>query len=92
MEEKIERFIQKRFPDEEGWLTGNCYFFAVILKSVFGGDIVYDVVKGHFMVKIGEVCYDWAGRVEEYGLIVKWDDFKEYDELQMKRIIRDCIL
>lgn len=66
-------------------------FFAVILQSVFGGDIYYDVVDGHFMLKCGSDFYDWTGKVSDYETLVKWNDFDQYDSLQKKRIERDCI-
>lgn len=77
---------------DQQWRSGNCYFFAVILKSAFPGDIVYDVVNGHFlfMAKDG-MFYDWGGRVKDPGIVVKWDDFDEYDPSRKERIIRDCI-
>lgn len=91
MEEKILEFVKRRFPVDQDWTTGNCYFFALILQSVFGGDIMYDVVKGHFLLKLNNELYDWTGKVEEYGCIIKWEEFMEYDSLQYERIIKDCI-
>lgn len=91
MEEKITEFIHRRFPGDCDWTNGNCYFFAVILQSVFGGDIYYDVVDGHFLLKCGSDFYDWTGKVSDYEALVKWDDFGQYDSLQKKRIERDCI-
>lgn len=90
--EKIEEFIHRRFPVDCNWLTGNCYHFASILQSVFNGDIYYDVVNGHFLFCTNGSYYDWSGKVNDYDHLVKWDDFNEYDELQKKRIVRDCIM
>jgi len=45
----VLEFIHRRFPQDSNWLTGNCYHFALILSSVFNGDIFYDVVAGHFV-------------------------------------------
>lgn len=92
MEEKILEFIKRRFPADQNWTTGNCYFFALILKSVFFGEIVYDVTAGHFMFLGADgMCYDWNGKVTDHGHIVPWDDFEAYDSSQKERIIRDCI-
>lgn len=91
MENKILDFIQRRFPQDCNWTNGNCYFFSLILKSVFGGEIYYDVIFGHFVTKIDRNYYDWAGKTEKYGLLVKWDKFDDYDSLMKERIIRDCI-
>lgn len=91
MENKILKFIKKRFPQNCNWLDGNCYFFAIILQSAFGGEIYYDVINGHFITKIEADFYDWTGRVKNYEILVKWNDFDNYDKLQKERIIRDCI-
>lgn len=91
MEEKILEFIKRRFPEDQHWTNGNCFFFALILEHVFGGSIVYNVVAGHFMLQIDGCLYDWTGKVDEHGPIVEWDKFAEYDVSQMARIIRDCI-
>ncbi len=92
MEEKIKEFIGRRFQQDCNWKSGNCYFFAVILQSVFGGDIYYDVINGHFLLQCGGSFYDWTGKVEDCGILVKWNDFEQYDKLQKQRIIRDCIM
>lgn len=91
-------FIKRRFPVDNNWLTGNCYFFAVILKSRFEeGIILYDVIDGHFVTMIGGVMYDWSGIVlpeedETKHFYVEWDKFEDYDELQKQSIIKGCIL
>lgn len=92
MEEKIKEFIQRRFPDDYNWLTGNCYFFATILQAAFGGEIYYDVINGHFLLQCEGKLYDWKGKAEDCGILVKWEDFEQYDKLQKQRIIRDCIM
>lgn len=92
MKEKINEFIKRRFKEDCNWTSGNCYFFAVILQAAFGGEIYYDVINGHFLLKCEENLYDWTGKVQDCGSLVKWNDFDEYDKIQKERIIRDCIL
>lgn len=94
MESEIKEFVSRRFKEDRNWLDGNCYYFAVILSERFDfGEIWYDVVMGHFVYgsrKHG--YYDWNGRYyasDKY--LVEWDKFKEYDELQYKRIVDSCI-
>lgn len=89
--ETVEEFIQRRFPQDCNWTTGNCYFFALILQAAFGGEIYYDVVNGHFVTKIKNKYYDWTGVVEDAEVLVKWDKFDKYDKAQKERIIRNCI-
>ena len=94
-DEKIIEFIKRRFPEDCDWTSGNCYFFALILQKVFGGEIVYEQIEGHFLLKIGKRYYDWTGNVSD-----KYRDFKDsmvlfdyrFDEALKQRLIRDCIL
>lgn len=92
MTDKIMEFIHRRFPTDQNWLTGNCYFFALILQNVFGGEIYYDVTRGHFMTEIDGDLYDWSGLVNEPVTIISWSTFDKYDPLVMERVIRDCIM
>ena len=94
---EIRKFIYNRFPYDNNWLDGNCYYFAVILKARYPeAIIVYDVANGHFLVKIEDIYFDWVGdhdfseEIKKY--FIEWEKFDEYDPLQKQRIIRDCIL
>ena len=90
---EILEFINRRFPSDCNWLDGNCFYFSVILKSRFPqGKIFYDVINGHFLFNYENSYYDWTGKVEPDGYLVEWDKFDEYDHLQQKTIIRDCIM
>ena len=98
-ETEISDFICRRFESDSHWLDGNCYYFAVILRDRFpGGNILYDVVEGHFLYHYAGRLYDWRGDVSEKYLageyndsLIDWNTFDEYDSLQKKYIIRDCI-
>lgn len=87
-------FISRRFDGLDAkWLDGNCFYFAKILESRFpDGEIYYDVIDGHFVFKYRDNYYDYSGKVFPNGYLVEWDNFEEYDALQKKVIIRDCIL
>lgn len=90
---QVLEFIQRRFPDDCNWVSGNCYYFAVILKARFPESVIYyDVIYGHFVVKIDDVYYDHNGVVDLTDrYLVDWDRFDEYDARQKQAIIRDCI-
>lgn len=91
MNEVLE-FIKRRFPHECNWSSGNCYYFAIILKDRFPeGTIYYDVINGHFVFEYLNKYYDWAGEINPDGHLVDWENFDKYDKLQKSRIIRDCI-
>ena len=90
--DKVTSFIRRRFSKDCDWINGNCFYFATILHRRFPkGKIYYDVIDGHFVFKYKDKYYDWTGEVHPDGKLVKWNSFDKYDELQKKRIIRDCI-
>ena len=91
MDEVLE-FIKRRFPTDCNFLSGNCFYFCCILQARFPSGIVYyDVINGHFVFQYEGLYYDWSGLVEPGGYYVKWDEFEEYDRLQYKVVVRDCI-
>lgn len=93
MDDDILDFIKRRFPFNCNWLDGNCYYFSIILKSRFPeGVIFYDVIYGYFLFKYKDSYYDWSGKVKPNNYLVEWDMMEEYDNLQKKRIIQDCII
>lgn len=91
--DNIIEFINKRFKKDCDWLNGNCYYFSIILKNRFpDGKIFYDVINGHFIFLYNGHYYDWTGCIKPDGYLVEWDKFDEYDSLQKKIIIRDCLM
>ena len=100
MHERILNFI-KSFQDFgtgviDCFTSGNCYYFAIILQTRFGGSdacpIVYDVVANHFATQIMGHIYDITGEVTDNYLWQYWEDLKQnYDPLVIERIYRDCI-
>jgi hypothetical protein len=94
MKNQILEFINRRFKDDCSWVTGNCYYFSIILKDRFPeGTIYYDVINGHFVFWYDGKFYDWTGTVKtKDGYYIAWDVFDKYDSLEKERIIRDCVL
>lgn len=115
--DKITDFINRRFHNakqsDANWLNGNCYYFALILKDRFNGEIYYDVINGHFLTLINNTLYDATGIVHKLTeenilklnqsslfhsikltndlIIVNWQYFHYYDQLQKQRIDECCI-
>lgn len=95
MNNQVVDFIHRRFQKDCNWTSGNCYYFATILKSRFPSAVIfYDVIYGHFFVNIDGQDYDWTGTIErkEDWFCVEWDKMEEYDINVKNRIVRDCIL
>lgn len=91
MDEVLE-FIQRRFTKDCDWISGNCYYFSLILKDRFpGGTIYYDVIDGHFVFLYKGKYYDWTGIVHLKDCLVEWNKFAEYDNMQKERIVEDCL-
>ena len=94
--DRIEEFISRRFPVDCDWVSGNCYFFALILRSVFSGRIIYDPIDGHFLVYTDGGYYDWTGRrnytAEDISNFRDWETYMWQDPSHCSRIMRDCML
>lgn len=95
LEDKIYDFIYRRFEVDNNWITGNCYFMALILNHVFDLPIYYLPVEGHFVVfnsKTGHFL-DWLGTVklEENESPILFSKLKDTDPQWYTRIIRDCV-
>ena len=93
---KVEEFIKKFKFDhvkevEDLFLHGNCYYFAIILKEHFNGEIYYLPIDNHFICKIDKDYYDITGKAGFNEKPYKWSDYKTFDKLAHKRIVRDCI-
>ena len=94
MEEKVIEFIERRFPVDNKWCDGNCYWMAFILSERFSElQIVYEPVLGHFMVTDGENYYDWTGKVDNNVFCKKpilLSEVKDFDNLWYEHLMRDC--
>ena len=91
-------FIKRRFPIDNNWCTGNCYWFAVILCNRFPDlTMWYFPIANHWMAgnKNGTIFYDWYGEtlideIDEAPML--WSDMKEFDSLLYERLVKECIL
>lgn len=89
-EEEVLDFIYKFNTSRSLFQYGMCYWFAFILKERFHGQIYYHSIDNHFVTMIKGTLYDSIGKVNDYGF-EPWEEYKKKDELETKRIIRDCI-
>lgn len=93
MDEVIE-FIKRRFPYDNNWLDGNCYYFALILhKRFLHSKIIYNPIDGHFVVQYKNTLYDWHGVYvpSNYGSLIDWENYDKIDIDHYERIVRDVI-
>ena len=92
---EVIEFIERRFGNhDQSWQNGNCYYFAVILKTRFPeGKIVYDPVDNHFLFKYKNKLYDSNG-IDKRSMkkVQDWDTYKEFDALDYYYVIKDCII
>jgi hypothetical protein len=61
---------------------------------MFDGIIIYDTIDGHFVVKIGHLCYDIRGKLNNFSpsrSCYYWDSMMQEDPLQYERILSDCV-
>lgn len=92
IQENILQFIRKRFPKKENWLTGNCYYFALILADRFSGTIYYDKENIHFIVNIQDTYYDWTGIIKpNINNLYNWNHLKLENESMYNKIYLECI-
>lgn len=101
MKEKILEFIKRRFPSEDRWMSGNCWWFATILVAFASAyyyelKVVYDPIVGHFYAYDTQenVYYDWQGahHIVQDSEFIALDKLVKEDPLWGQRLIRDCIL
>lgn len=92
MNEQVIEFA-RRFGNVD-WNNGNCYYFAVMLRTRFNGSVFYDTIAGHFVCRIYDKFYDSNGEYTPCNpnAVILWRNFREYDKLQYIRIVNGCIL
>lgn len=96
---EVKDFIYRRFKADCQWMSGNCYYFSLILADRFKSYspyMYYDSIDGHFLCRIGSRFYDFTGE-HKYGgsdieRLYKWDELKELDCTWYSRIVRDVLL
>jgi hypothetical protein len=91
----IQQFRKYGPAVEDCFSHGMCYHFAEILRNRFSWncDIVYDPVANHFAAQIADRIYDITGDITDNSSYswVSWPKYEDSDELEAKRIYRDCI-
>lgn len=87
----VDEFIWRRFPENDHWTDGNCYWFAVILCVRFHGELWYDPIENHFIAKIGRKLYDHSGEYTPVEKAYSFKEYKELDPIEYRRILRDCV-
>ena len=93
---KVEEFIEKfkfKYKKELEYVFsyGNCYYFALILKDRFHGEIYYLPIKNHFICKIEKEYYDINGKASMNEQPLKWDVIKKTKLKMKEQVARDCL-
>ena len=93
--QEIVDFIHRRFTryGTEMWNSGNCYYFAVILKNRFNYlEIYYDQIDGHFVAGTGKNFFDVRGEVQVHkGATIRLKEIQEADPEWFSRIWLGCV-
>lgn len=99
MKDKITAFINN-FKSlhvreiEDAFMCGNCYWFAHILTSRFGGNIMYMPVDNHFISKIDGRYFDVRGDITrdvENAKMYFWNTYINEDASDYYHVMRDCV-
>jgi hypothetical protein len=95
-ENKVLTFIhefKKRHPQEieDVFYNGYCYYFAIMLKKRFGGNLYFNEKLVHFGIEINNEIYDILGIVADKSEWVSWKDFKEMRPDLIHDIEKTCI-
>lgn len=77
---------------EDMFANSKCFHFAVVLKNVFGGDIIYDVDLNHFVLKVNNKYYDITGEIEKPFNSYLWEDMEDIDPLEYELVYDSCVL
>ena len=84
------------------FLHGCCYWFADILERQFGARKCYDPTENHFVAFLDDHIYDIRGCIDkeydkpiedpdtEYGDLIFWDKYQEWEPLDSERVIKNC--
>lgn len=102
MQEEVLQFINQfkekgREEIEDTFMNGQCYWFAYILASRFGGTLWFNPLIPHFCAKINRILYDIRGICESGEYWYEWETYKKIMIQQNKRselneIINTCVL
>ena len=92
MGNQVTDFIRRRFPVDNNWLDGNCYWMAKILCDRFEFlHIYYLPISGHFIAgDFEDHYYDWCGRVFPREVPYLFEQLREDDPLWYSHIMRNC--
>ncbi len=95
---KFKSAFTDKMDLEWGFLNGNCYWFAIILKERFSfGDIYYDPEASHFVFGYdrcadGVKFYDITGVCFPSESTMRWSEYMGYDYTHAEKILLDCII
>lgn len=90
----IERFIDgiKNKETVKVFLEEYCYWFAVILKERFGGEIMFSPEQNHFCCRVDGKLWNISGQVEDNGNWQEWWLYQMNEPLDAERVRKICIM
>lgn len=74
----IKEFSKYGKQVKECFSLNNCYWFAIILKEKFDGDIMFNEMENHFSCRVNKKLYDITGCCDNlyYNSWEKWENYK----------------
>lgn len=86
----VLKFIDAFSDMKEHYLSGKCYWFAVILRERFGGRIFYNQIDNHWACLIGGHLFDASGEIDQTGF-EQWPGIIKDDTPYYNRLLSQCI-
>lgn len=90
MEQEVLAFIDEFKSATKLFMEGKCYWFAVILKERFSGQLYYDPIWNHWACLINDKLYDVTGIIQE-GMFSPWPGVFIDDTTYYNRLVNQCI-
>lgn len=76
---------------EDVFMNGNCYHFALILKEMYNGEIIYDPHESHFVTKVDDSYYDIRGKIHPPMDDYPWESMEDIDHKEYALVEQDCV-
>ena len=93
---KVLSFIEQitiKYPKEikDVFSNGYCFWFAIILRERFHGEIWFNSSLVHFATCIEDRLFDVNGMIDDTYGWMPWTEFQERNHYEAQQVIRTVI-